>query len=63
MATLLERVASARRKRDHAEHEFRTALAAARAMYSWGELARVAGLTRNGVKYLVVQHQRGEKKP
>ena len=64
MATLLEHVAASRRHRDYAEHLFRHALTAARVGgYSWGELARVAGLSKNGVKYLVTEHQKGQGKP
>lgn len=58
MATLLERVAAARVKRDKAEAEFRDALVAARPTHSWNQLAAVCGLSKNGVKYLVVEHQR-----
>ena len=60
VATLLERVAKATKRRADAEHEFRTALAAARPFHSWNELAGVTGLSKNGVKYLVQEHTKGE---
>jgi hypothetical protein len=59
MATLLERVAKATKRRADAELEFRAALVAARPTHSWSELAGVTGLTKNGVKYLV-ERQKGE---
>lgn len=60
MATLLERVAAAAKRRDEAEAAFRDALVAARPACSWGELADVTGLSKNGVKYLVTEHSKGE---
>jgi thiamine pyrophosphokinase len=59
MATLLEHVAETRKARDDAELAFREALARARRHYSLMRVADAAGLTKNGVKYLV--EGRGEK--
>lgn len=53
MPTLLEEVARTRDDRAHSDQAFRAALVAAREMYSWGEIAKVAGLSRGGVIHLV----------
>lgn len=60
MATLLERVAKAVKRRADAELELRAALVAAKPTHSWRELAKVTGLTRSGVVYLVEQGMKGE---
>ena len=60
MATLLETVARTTKARRESEAAFRQALANARPAHTWAELATITGLTKNGVKYLVQQHQKGE---
>lgn len=52
---LLERVRKARIRRQEAEEGFRVAMQAARARHSWAEIARVAGLSKHGVRYHVEQ--------
>lgn len=53
MATLLEKVAAAAKKRDAAEDELRTALRGAKRTHSWAELADASGLSIGGVRHLV----------
>jgi hypothetical protein len=52
MSVLLEKVAAAREHRAEAEAEFRLALAEAKELHSWAEIAEVAGVSIAGVRYL-----------
>ena len=61
MSAFLEAVTIARELRDSAEKEFRSALVRARAHHSMSEVGRAAGLTRQGIAYLL-RRERGEKR-
>lgn len=60
MPTLLEEVARTRDLRDESDRAFRDALTAAKEFHSWGELAKVAGMSRGGVIHLVTSARREE---
>lgn len=58
MPTLEEKIALAREERDAADLRFRETLREARANgegMSWSQLAKAAGLSMHGVRYLVLE--------
>jgi hypothetical protein len=61
MSALLDAVAEARELRQTSEREFRSALVEAREQHTVVEIAHAAGITRQGVSYLL-RRERGEKR-
>lgn len=55
MSVYLQAVTDARQRRETAEHAFRAALQAAVPYHSWAEIARAAGLSRSGARYLALE--------
>lgn len=62
MSKLLSAVARAARKRAQADQAYRAAIRAARPTHTLDEIGRAAGLTRQGVRYLLYPDPRKEQK-
>lgn len=62
MTRLLAAVTRAARKRAEAEAAYRAAIAAARETHTMPQIARAAGLTKQGVSYLLRPDPRKDKR-
>jgi hypothetical protein len=62
MSRLLSTVTRAARKRAQADADYRAAIAAARNGHTLEEIGQAAGLTKQGVRYLLFPDPRKERK-
>ena len=63
MSRLLAAVTRATRQRELAEEQYRNAIELARSRHTLEEIGNAAGLTKQGVRYLLFPDPRKEQKP